>query len=138
MKTALNSLPPAKSPEEEIDGREMKTTAKSLPPKKSPEEEAEIDRLLGDRALFDVTDPQKFGGPSPPVIFRARRAGMIETVPSGGRTKLSRATMKGLLLKGLGRVDFYYPNSKPKVPRAPENLKPSTKPRQTTSGSISD
>ena len=116
MKVALNSLPPA--PEAEIDGREMKTTTKSLPPKKSPEEEAEeeeeIDRLLGDRALFDVDDPQKFGGPSPPVIYRARRAGMIELVDVGGRTKISRATMKSLLLKGLGRVDFYYTNSKPK------------------------
>ena len=30
------------------------------------------------------------------------------------RTKISRATMKSLLLEGLGRVDFYYPNSKPK------------------------
>jgi hypothetical protein len=39
---------------------------------------------------------------------------MIELVDVGGRTKISRATMKRLLLKGLGRVDFYYPNSKPK------------------------
>jgi hypothetical protein len=91
----------------------MKTASESLALVKSPEEE-EIDRLIGDRALFDVDDPQKFGGPSPPVIYRARRAGMIELVDVGGRTKLSRATMKRLLLKGLGRVDFYYPNSKPK------------------------
>jgi hypothetical protein len=92
---------------------QMKAVLKSLPPAKSPEE-VEIDRVLGDRALFDVTDPQKFGGPSPPVIYRARRAGMIELVDVGGRTKISRATMKRLLLEGLGRVDFYYPNSKPK------------------------
>jgi hypothetical protein len=91
----------------------MKAVLNSLPPAKSPEEE-EIDRLIGDRVLFDVDDPQKFGGPSPPVIYRARRAGMIELVDVGGRTKLSRATMKRLLLKGLGRVDFYYANSKPK------------------------
>jgi hypothetical protein len=91
----------------------MKAVLKFLPPAKSPEE-VEIDRILGDQALFDIDDPQKFGGPSPPVLYRARRAGMIETVPSGGRTKLSRATMKSLLLEGLGRVDFYYPNSKPK------------------------
>jgi hypothetical protein len=93
----------------------MKALLKSLPPAKSPEEEeVELDRLLGDLALFDITDPQKFGGPSPPVLYRARRAGMIETVEVGGRTKLTRATMKRLLLKGLGRVDFYYPNSAPK------------------------
>jgi hypothetical protein len=91
----------------------MKTAAKSVASVKSPEEE-EIDRLLGERALFDVGDPQKFGGPSPQVIYRARRAGMIETVEMGGLTKLSRATMKRLLLKGLGRVPFYYPGMKPK------------------------
>jgi hypothetical protein len=91
----------------------MKAALKSLPPVKSPEEE-EIDRLLGDLALFDIADAKKFGGPSVPVIFRARRAGMIELVDVGGRTKISRATMKGLLLKGLGRVDFYYASSKPK------------------------
>ena len=91
----------------------MKTASESLASVKSVEEE-EIDRLLGDRALFDITDAQKFGGPSPPVVFRARRAGMIELVDVGGRTKISRATMKRLLLKGRGRVDFYYPNSKPK------------------------
>jgi hypothetical protein len=85
----------------------MKTASESVALAKSPEEQ-EIDRLLGDRALFDVDDPQKFGGPSPPVIYRARRAGMIELVDVGGRTKISRATMKRLLLKGLGRVDFYY------------------------------
>jgi hypothetical protein len=90
----------------------MKTALKSLPPVKSPEEE-EIDRLLGDLALFDIADAKKFGGPSVPVIFRARRAGMIELVDVGGRTKISRATMKRLLIKGLGRVDFYYANSKP-------------------------
>ena len=87
----------------------MKSASEPVPPKKSPEE-AEIDRLLGDRALFDITDAKMFGGPSPPVIFRARRAGMIELVEVGGRTKISRATMKRLLLEGLGRVDFYYAN----------------------------
>ena len=85
----------------------------SVAPVKSAEEE-EIDRLLGDRALFDVGDPQKFGGPSPQVLYRARRAGMIETVEMGGLTKLSRATMKRLLLKGLARVPLYYPGMKSK------------------------
>jgi hypothetical protein len=46
--------------------------------------------------------------------FFARRAGMLDLVDVGGRTKISRATMKRLLLKGLGRVDFYYASSKPK------------------------
>ena len=92
----------------------LKRAVASPPRERSPEEVAEIDRLIGDRALFDIDEPQKFGGPSPPVIYRARRAGMIELVDVGGRTKISRATMKRLLLEGLGRVDFYYPNSAPK------------------------
>ena len=102
----------------------MKAILEPLPIAKSPEEE-EIDRLLGDLALFDIPDAKKFGGPSPPVIFRARHAGMIELVDVGGRTKISRATMKRLLLKGLGRVDFYYANSKPKGAKNRLTLRPS-------------
>jgi|SRR5580693_5960791 hypothetical protein len=82
----------------------MKTAFK---PAISPEEE-EIDRLLGDQLLFDVTDPQKFGGPSVPVIHRAERAGLIELVRTGGRTKVSRATMKLIMMKGLPRIPFLY------------------------------
>jgi hypothetical protein len=92
----------------------MKTTSKPSSPvvaAKSPEEE-EIDRLLGDRILFDITDPQKFGGPSPPVLYRAWRGGMIELLRIGGRTKLTRVTMKRILLEGLGRVNFYYAKTK--------------------------
>ena len=63
----------------------MKAAIKPFP---SAEEEAEIDRLLGDQLLFDVDEPQKRGGPSPPVIFRAERAGLIELLRNGGRTKL--------------------------------------------------
>ena len=82
----------------------MKTAFKSAT---SPEEE-EIDRLLGDQLLFDVTDPQRFGGPSVPVIHRAERAGLIELVRTGGRTKVSRATMKLIMMKGLPRIPFLY------------------------------
>ena len=35
--------------------------------------EAEIDRILGDHALFPIPDVQKYGGPSPPVIWRRER-----------------------------------------------------------------
>jgi hypothetical protein len=87
----------------------MKTTLKPFPPAKSAEEEeAEVDRLLGDQLLFNVDDPQKRGGPSPQVIFRARRAGLIELVDMGGLTKLSRATMKLIMMKGLPRIPFLY------------------------------
>jgi hypothetical protein len=44
----------------------MKTASKPVASVKSAEAEAEaeIDRLLGGRALFDIPDAQKFGGPS--------------------------------------------------------------------------
>jgi hypothetical protein len=79
----------------------------ALSPEKSAEEQ-DVERLLGDRVLFDMSDPQKFGGPSTAVIYRARRAGMIGTVNSSGRTKLTRATMKKILLEGLSVVRFQY------------------------------
>jgi hypothetical protein len=82
-------------------------SAAPVAPTPSPQE-VEIDRLLGDRALFNITDLQKFGGPSSPVLYRARRAGMIELVDVGGRTKISRATVKRILLEGLGRITFIY------------------------------
>jgi hypothetical protein len=88
----------------------MKAASKSASPavRARSLEEEEIDRILGSRLLFDVTEPQEFGGPSPPVIYRAERAGMIELIRTGGRTKLTRATMKRIALEGLGPVRFLY------------------------------
>jgi hypothetical protein len=63
--------------------------------------DAELDRILGDRLLFALTEPQHYGGPSVPTLHRWRRAGLIDFVKSGRRSKLSRPTMKGLLGKGV-------------------------------------
>ena len=82
----------------------MKTAFK---PATSPEEE-EIDHLLGDQLLFDLDEPQKRGGPSEQVIRRAERAGLIELLRTGGRTKLTRATMKLIMMEGLPRIPFFY------------------------------
>ena len=68
----------------------------------------DVDRILGNQALFQIPDVQKYGGPSPSVIWRARRAGLIEVLQVGGGTRLSRATVKRILLEGLPPVTFVY------------------------------
>jgi hypothetical protein len=63
--------------------------------------DAELDRILGDRLLFDLTEPQRYGGPSVPTIYRWDKAGLIEITKSGGSSKLNRPTMKRILGKGV-------------------------------------
>jgi hypothetical protein len=65
------------------------------------EEDADIDRILGDRLLFDLSEPQRYGGPSVPTIYRLKNAGLLQFVKSGNRSKLNRLTMKRLLGKGI-------------------------------------
>lgn len=72
----------------------MTTNPEAAPP---DEADAELDRLLGDKLLFDLNEPQRFGGPSRPTLDRWRKAGRIEFTKSGGRSKLNRRTMKRLL-----------------------------------------
>jgi hypothetical protein len=68
--------------------------------------EAEIDRLLGDKLLFDMKAPQAFGGPSPATLYRAVRANLFPVVRNGGRTRLTRVTMKKILLEGVGYIPW--------------------------------
>jgi hypothetical protein len=70
--------------------------------------EVDVDRLLGDKALFKLWELQPLGGPSRPTLHRAARAGMIEVIKNGTRSSLTRATAKQILLKGLGPVPFLY------------------------------
>lgn len=65
---------------------------------------AELDRILGNKLLFDLPEPQRLGGPSVPSLYRMRRDGLIDFVKSGCRSKLSRQTMKRLLGKGVART----------------------------------
>ena len=46
--------------------------------------DAELDRILGNRLLFDLDEPQRYGGPSVPTLYRMRRDGLIEFTKSGG------------------------------------------------------
>ena len=66
----------------------------------------DLDRLLGDRALFPLTEPQKHGGPSAPTLYRAWRHGLIEVVKNGNRSMLTRATVKRILTEGLGPIPW--------------------------------
>jgi hypothetical protein len=68
--------------------------------------QADIDRLLGDKLLFDMKAMQPLGGPSAPTLYRARRAGLLDTVKNGGRTSLTRETAKRILLEGLGFIPW--------------------------------
>jgi hypothetical protein len=63
--------------------------------------DAELDRILGERLLFDLTEPQRYGGPSVPTLYRMRGAGLIDFTKSGGLSKLNRPTMKRLLGRGV-------------------------------------
>ena len=59
-----------------------------------------------------MPEAQEFGGPSPSVVYRAARCGMIELTRIGGNTKIPRSEMKRILLDGLGRVPFVYEKGK--------------------------
>jgi hypothetical protein len=70
--------------------------------------EAEVDRLLGDKALIKLDALQPLGGPSRPTLQRAAKAGMIELVHNGSSSNMTRATAKHILLRGLGPIPFLY------------------------------
>jgi hypothetical protein len=74
---------------------------------KSPDED-EVDRLLGKRALFKMSEVRELGGPSPPTLYRAAREGLIELVKNGSSSDLTRGTVKRILLEGLGPILFLY------------------------------
>jgi hypothetical protein len=71
-------------------------------------DEAEVERLLGKRALFKMREVTEMGGPSVPTLQRARRQGKIEVVRNGVSADLTRATVKLILTKGLGPISFLY------------------------------
>jgi hypothetical protein len=66
----------------------------------------DIDTILGDRALFSLEDPRKYGGPSKPTLHRAIRAGVLPVVKNGRLTRLTRETMKKILTEGIGRIPW--------------------------------
>ena len=84
----------------------MPIALKIKPPDHGPLTGDDLDRILGDRALFPLTEPQKHGGPSSPTLYRAKRAGILPVVKNGNRTLLTRATMKKILTEGLGPIPW--------------------------------
>lgn len=65
------------------------------------EQDAELDRILGDRLLFDLHEPQRYGGPSVATLYRWRQAGLIGFTKSGALSKLNRPMMKRVC-RGIG------------------------------------
>jgi hypothetical protein len=78
-------------------------------------DEDEVDRLLGRRALFKMREVTEMGGPSPPTLYRAAREGLITFVKNGSSSDLTRATVKKILLQGLGPIPFLYGESEKKT-----------------------
>ena len=54
-------------------------------------DEAEVERLLGKRALFKMREVTEMGGPSVPTLQRAARQGKIEVVRNGVKRRPHRA-----------------------------------------------
>jgi hypothetical protein len=71
-------------------------------------DEIEVERLLGKRALFKMSEIRGMGGPSVPTLQRAAREGLITVVRNGASADLTRATVKRIFLEGLGPISFLY------------------------------
>ena len=55
-----------------------------------------------------MAEVRAMGGPSPPTLYRAAREGLIDLVKNGSSSDLTRATVKRILLEGLGPIPFLY------------------------------
>jgi hypothetical protein len=64
----------------------------------------DLDRILGDTALFKVRDSARILRMSEPTLYRAMRLGRIEYVWLGGRRAITRKTMRRLLQNGVGAI----------------------------------
>ena len=79
-----------------------------MDPKLVFSDEAEVERLLGERAIIKLDALQPMGGPSRPTMQRAAACGMIKLIHNGSSSGISRATAKHILLHGLGPIPFVY------------------------------
>ena len=68
------------------------------------EEIADLDRILGDHALFMLNEVSKKLRVSMPTLYRAMRLGRIPYVMNGNRRALMRPVMKRLLREGVGQL----------------------------------
>jgi hypothetical protein len=65
---------------------------------------ADLDRILGDHALFMLNEACRKLRISMPSIYRGMRAGRIPYVWVGSRRAITRPVMKRLLREGLGCI----------------------------------
>jgi hypothetical protein len=65
---------------------------------------ADLDRILGDNALFMLNEARPKLRISMPTLYRAMRAGRIPYVWVGSRRAITRPVMKRLLREGIGRI----------------------------------
>jgi len=65
---------------------------------------ADLDRLLGDHALFMLNEVSKKLRVSMPTLYRAMRLGRIPYVMNGNRRALTRPVLKRLLREGVGQL----------------------------------
>ena len=70
----------------------------------SDEAAADLDRILGDRALFMLNEACRNLRISMPSIYRGMRAGRIPYVWVGSRRAITRPVLKRLLREGIGRI----------------------------------
>jgi hypothetical protein len=68
------------------------------------ESAADLDRILGDTALFMLSEARPKLRVSMPTLYRAMRAGRIPYVWVGSRRAITRPVMKRLLREGIGRI----------------------------------
>ena len=66
------------------------------------EEAADLDRILGDHALFMLNEACRKLRISMPSIYRGMRAGRIPYVWVGSRRAITRPVMKRLMRNGVG------------------------------------
>jgi hypothetical protein len=65
---------------------------------------ADLDRILGEHALFMLNEASKKLRISMPTLYRAMRLGRIPYVMNGNRRALTRPVMKRLLREGVGQL----------------------------------
>ena len=65
---------------------------------------ADLDRILGDTALFMLNEARPMLRVSMPTLYRAMRAGRVPYVWVGSRRAITRPVMKRLLREGIGRI----------------------------------
>jgi hypothetical protein len=64
----------------------------------------DLDRILGDKALFMLNEAHPKLRISMPTLYRAMRAGRVPYVWVGSRRAITRPVMKRLLREGIGRI----------------------------------